>query len=104
MSKLLSFRLYVTVASGTDLNLKFLLFCLHFTASITCMYLPVYMYIHVHVFIPIISYMLCTYSTVYLLSSLIVAFMFCVRANTGSPQVYHCRYHQVLIIQFSSEL
>ena len=57
MSKLLSFRLYVTVASGTDLNLKFLLFCLHFTASITCMYLPVYMYIHVHVLIPIISYM-----------------------------------------------
>ena len=103
MSKLLQFRLYVTVASGTDLYLKFLLL-------LTCVYilLPE---LHVCIFLCTCTYMylyllflICTYSTMYLLSSLIVAFMFCVRANTGSPQVYYCRYHQVLIIQFGSEL
>ena len=91
MSKLLSFRLYVTVASGTDLNLKFLL---HF--CITYILLPE--------LIPIISYMYLQYSVPVVFTKNFVAFMFCVRANTGSPQIYFCRYHQVLIIQFGSEL
>ena len=61
MSKLLSFRLYVTVASGTDLNLKFLLlltfYCLNYMCVSSCVHVQ-----YIHVLIPIISYMYLQYN------------------------------------------